>query len=133
MDYFEHMVQIVKRNPHCEVLCFTKKFEIVNAYINRSYLDSIAGSTIHPPVCNLYEYVTRVVLPPNLHMIFSAWVGLEMVNPFSLPTAEVRYRDGTCFARDDAKECSGNCTTCAIVGEGCWTLKPGEQIVFNEH
>jgi hypothetical protein len=108
--YLAHMVEIAERNPHCEILCFTKKYEIINQHLD-------FGGTI----------------PKNLHIILSAWVGLEMVNPFSLPEAHVRYRDGTTTARDDAKECSGNCSECAITDGGCWSLKNGEQVVFNEH
>lgn len=109
-DYLLHMIEIAKRNTHCEILCFTKKYELVNAYLS-------GGGTI----------------PNNLHIIFSAWVGLQMVNPFSLPEAHVRYRDGSTTASPDAHECSGNCTECAITDEGCWVLKSGEQVVFNEH
>ena len=100
---------ILTANPHCEILCFTKKYEIVNRIL-------ISHN-----------------MPPNLHIIFSAWRGLDMENPNHLPEAHVRYRDGTTTARDDALECSGNCTECAITDEGCWTLKNGEQVVFNEH
>lgn len=57
-----------------------KKYEIVNHYLS-----------------NVGD------LPPNLHMIFSAWVDLKMVNPFHLPEAHVLYRDGTTTAREDAK------------------------------
>ena len=109
-DYFKQMVLLAHRNTHCEILCFTKKFEIVNEYIS--------------------EYGS---LPSNLHIIFSGWVDLKMINPFSLPEAHVRYRDGFTTARDDAKECGGNCTECAITHDGCWTLAHGEQVVFNEH
>lgn len=109
-EYFSKMVEVATRQKHCDILCFTKKFEIVNEYI-----------------------AAHGGLPRNLHMVFSAWVGLEMINPFSLPVAQVRYKDGTCFASPDAKQCGGNCTECAIVGEGCWTLEKGEEIVFNEH
>lgn len=108
--YFAHMVDIACRNGHCEILCFTKKYSIVN-----KFLDS-GGK-----------------LPKNLHMIFSAWVGLEMDNPFNLPEAHVRYRDGTTTASKTAKECNGNCTECAVTDGGCWSLKNGEQVVFNEH
>lgn len=108
--YFAHMVDIACRNGHCEILCFTKKYSIVN-----KFLDS-GGK-----------------LPKNLHMIFSAWVGLEMDNPFNLPEAHVRYRDGTTTASKNAKECNGNCTECAVTDGGCWSLKNGEQVVFNEH
>ena len=109
-NYFQHMVEIVSRNPHCQVLCFTKKYEIVNDYL-----------------------LNNGPLPPNMHIIFSAWKNLEMVNPNGLPEAHVRYRDGTTTAPDNAKECPGNCTECAITEGGCWTLKCGESVVFREH
>lgn len=109
-EYFDKMVEVAARQKHCEILCFTKKFEIVNEYIE-----------------------THGELPQNLHMIFSGWVGLQMINPFSLPEAHVRYRDGSTTAREDAVECAGNCTECASVSGGCWTLQKGEQVVFNEH
>lgn len=108
--YFEHMVDIARTNTHCEILCFTKKYDIVNSHIN------IVGK-----------------LPNNLHIIFSGWHDIEMVNPYNLPEAHVRYRDGSTTAREDAKLCGGNCTECAITDGGCWTAKHGEQVVFNEH
>lgn len=108
--YFEHMVKIAGANPHCEILCFTKKYDIVNSYI------SMIGK-----------------LPKNLHVVFSAWKNLEMQNPNHLPEAHVRYRDGTTTAGADAFKCGGNCAECAITEEGCWTLRNGEQVVFNEH
>lgn len=109
-EYFAHMVDIASRNTHCQILCFTKKYEIVNTYL-------LSGG----------------ILPENLHIIFSAWARLPMVNPFSLPEAHVRYRDGSTTAAASAKECTGNCTDCAVTDAGCWTLKPGEQVIFNEH
>ena len=108
--YFEHMVDIARTNTHCEILCFTKKYDIVNSHIN------IIGK-----------------LPKNLHIIFSGWHDIEMVNPYNLPEAHVRYRDGSTTAREDAKLCGGNCTECAITDGGCWTAKHGEQGEFNEH
>ncbi|MBQ8000205.1 MAG: hypothetical protein IJ298_03185 [Ruminococcus sp.] len=108
--YFEHMGDIARTNTHCEILCFTKKYDIVNSHIN------IIGK-----------------LPKNLHIIFSGWHDIEMVNPYNLPEAHVRYRDGSTTAREDAKLCGGNCTECAITDGGCWTAKHGEQVVFNEH
>lgn len=113
-SYLNHMVQIAKRNPHCEILCFTKKYELVNEHI--AFLHAVSSD-----------------LPPNLHIVFSAWVGLPMVNPYSLPEAHVLYRDGTTTARKDAIPCGGNCTECAKTDCGCWTLKSGEQVVFKEH
>ena len=109
-EYLENMVAIARRNSHCEILCFTKRYEMVNEFIQQN------GE-----------------LPNNLHMIFSGWVGLEMVNPFSLPEAHVRYRDGSTTAREDAIECGGNCTECALTEGGCWSLQKGQQVIFNEH
>lgn len=109
-EYFCRMVKIARRNPHCEQLCFTKQYEIVNGFLK-------AGGKI----------------PSNLHLIFSGWKGLKMDNPYNLPEAHVRYRDGSTTARADAKNCGGNCTECAKINGGCWTLKSGEQIIFDEH
>lgn len=108
--YLTHMIEIAERNPHCEMLCFTKKYNLVNDHLD-------LGGTI----------------PKNLHIIFSGWRGMKMVNPYNLPEAHVRYRDGTTTARENAKPCGGNCTECAITDGGCWTAKHGEQVVFNEH
>ena len=108
--YLENMAAVAGRNAHCEILCFTKRYEMVNEFIQKN------GE-----------------LPGNLHMIFSGWVGLDMANPFSLPEAHVRYRDGYTTAREDAIECGGNCTECALTEGGCWNLQKGQQVVFNEH
>jgi len=132
VNYLIKMVEIAKRNPHCEILCFTKKYEIVNDYIIDSYIASIDGTSIHPQLYNMWMIAERII-PKNIHIIFSAWVDLEMVNPFSLPEAHVRYRDGSTTARDGAKECGGNCTECATTDDGCWILKHGEQVIFDEH
>lgn len=108
--YFHRMLEVSKRNPHCEILCFTKRYDIVNTAI-----------------------LNGAILPRNLHIIFSAWPGLEMDNPYEFPEAHVRFRDGTTTASPYAKECEGNCTKCANTNDGCWTLKSGQQVVFNEH
>lgn len=109
-EYFRKMVEIADRNKHCEILCFTKKYEIVNKFI-------ASGGK----------------LPDNLHVVFSVWRNLKMANPYHLPEAHVRYRDGTTTAPNDVVECGGNCTECAMTDDGCWSLKNGESVVFNEH
>lgn len=107
--YLTKMIMIAERNPHCQILCFTKKYDIV------------------------VNVLREIQLPDNLHLILSGWKGLKMDNPFHLPEAHVRYRDGTTTANANAKECGGNCTDCAITDQGCWVLKNGEQIIFDEH
>lgn len=113
-DYLRHMIDVASRNKHCEILCFTKKFDIVNSILTQMMLKGKP-------------------FPSNLHLILSAWRGLEMKNQFNLPEAHVRYRNGSTTARDNALECGGNCTECALTEGGCWSLDSGEQVVFNEH
>lgn len=108
--YLNHMVDIAERNPHCEILCFTKKYRIVNGYLD------VGG-----------------IIPKNLHIVFSAWRGLKMENPHGLPEAHVRYKDGTTTAHENAVQCSGNCTECALTEGGCWNLNDGQEVVFDEH
>ena len=113
-DYLRHMIEIAQKNRHCQILCFTKKFELVNSYIFENAL--FGGS-----------------YPENLHIIFSAWVGQQMINPFLFPEAHIRYKDGSTTTTLTCRECAGNCTQCAITDDGCWVLKPGERVIFNEH
>ena len=109
MFYLTRMAGIAEINPHCEILCFTKQYELVNSFLS---------------VCTI---------PANLHVIFSAWKGLPMENPFNLPEAHVFFKDGTTTAKDGARYCSGNCYECAMTNANCWSLKKGEQIIFKEH
>lgn len=108
-DFLENMVLCAKKNKHCSILCFTKKYSLVN------------------------EYLEHHRLPKNLKIVFSVWKGMECFNPNNLPEAHVLYKDGTTTAKDGAKYCSGNCTDCCVNNKGCWTLKKGEQILFKEH
>lgn len=110
MAYLLGMFATAQHNPHCQILCFTKQYKIVNTHLSR--------------FCTL---------PDNLHIIFSAWKGLPMDNPYNLPEAHVFYRDGTTTAKDGARYCSGNCYECAMTNANCWSLKQGEQIIFKEH
>lgn len=107
--YLEKMIWIAEENPHCEFLAFTKSFDIVNNYLDEKKF------------------------PENLHIIFSAWVGLEMNNKHNLPTSNPLFFDGSTTAHDGAVYCSGNCTECARTGEGCWVMKNGDEVIFPAH
>ena len=110
-DFLENMVLCARKNKHCNILCFTKKYSLVN------------------------EYLKHHRLPKNLNIVFSAWKGLEMPNPFNLPTAEVMYKDGTSTAEEGKKYiyCSGNCSECISEKRSCWNLKKAEGVIFAEH
>ncbi len=107
-EYFAHMVHMAQVLPGTNFLAFTKKYDIINGYLNH-------GGTV----------------PKNLHIIFSEWDGLTVPNPHNLPTAAVIFK-GTEPA-PNWKICGGNCAACACQGVGCWELKKGETIAFYEH
>lgn len=107
-EYFENMVFCATWYSHCEILVFTKKYEIINTYLEKW------GK-----------------LPSNLHVIFSEWDGMFMPNPHNMPVAHVIFKGQT--PANDWKICEGNCMECAKNGVNCWTLGRGEHIAFYEH
>jgi len=113
-DYFEHMIEIVKNNPTTQILCFTKQYSIVNAWIAKN------GQ-----------------LPENLHLLFSGWEEMQPENPYKLPETNVIPKnapDAWWDLPDETyKMCGGNCFNCACRGLGCWKAKQGETIVFHLH
>ena len=106
--YFKNVCEIAARQSHCKILMFTKRYEIVNAYIN-------AGGEI----------------PSNLHVIFSAWEGLKPVNPYNLPESNVIMPGAA--VPENWKICGGNCFECFAAGAGCIGLKNGETVAFYLH
>ena len=108
--YFDGMIKTALNNPHCKFLAFTKRYDIVNAYIQE-------GNEI----------------PENLQIIFSAWPGMELNNPFNFPVSSPLFVDGSHAAGVDPVSCPGDCSNCAVMGSGCWTLKRGEGVVFAAH
>lgn len=107
--YFSCMADLARNNRHCDILAFTKQYQIVNSYIRR------CGGNI----------------PPNLHIVFSEWGKSEIPNPYKLPTAAVIFKGEE--PNENWKICGGNCAECACRGVGCWELKEGETIAFYEH
>lgn len=96
MQYLRKMIEVADRQKHCQILVFTKRFDLVNKYLDE-----------------------QLSIPGNLHIIFSAWKGMKMENPHSLPEAHVIFRDGTTTASKKAVPCGGNCATCAMTSGGC--------------
>lgn len=109
-SYLAMMVRVANACPGTRFLCFTKRFELINMYISE-----------------------RGPLPENLQILFSAWAGLDVPNPYNLPMTHVIYRDGSTTAPAAHYTCGGNCTECLCQGVGCWHLKPGEHLAFYEH
>lgn len=108
IEYFAKMIQMANNHPDCEMLCFTKRYEIVNDAI------SDWGE-----------------LPANLHVLFSGWDGLTPINPYNLPETNVILRGNQ--PAPNWKMCGGNCFNCACRGVGCWQAQPGDVIAFEQH
>ena len=107
-QYFDEMIRVARNNPHCEMLCFTKRFAIVNAWIDEN------GD-----------------LPDNLHVLFSGWSNLNPINPHDLPETNVIEKGAE--PDESWKICGGNCFNCACRGLGCWTAQRGETVAFPIH
>ena len=111
-DYLHRVIRACTSAPHCQVLMFTKRYELVNKYI--------------------WEYGD---LPHNLHCLFSGWTNLFPTeygyNPHHLPETTVYAKDED--IRSEWTLCGGNCLDCAIHDGGCWAAKPGETIAFKSH
>ena len=110
MNYLYGMIDLANKNKKTKFLAFTKKFDLVNMYLEAS------GKK----------------LPKNLIIVFSAWdINFNVPNPHNLPIAYVNFKnkDLNPDIPHNAKKCNGDCTTCRI----CWNLKSGESTVFNQH
>ena len=110
--YLAEVIRLCRIHSKCQVLMFTKRYEIVNQYIKEN------GP-----------------LPENLHCLFSGWTNLFPTeggwNPHRLPETTVYAKDED--IRPEWTLCGGNCLDCAIHDGGCWAARSGETIAFKIH
>ena len=107
LEYFEMMIRIAKKLKNVKFLAFTKKYELVNDYIAN-------GGKI----------------PNNLKIVYSAWNGLEVINPTKFPVAYVRdEKNLDPNIPKTALPCSGDCSQCLV----CWGLRKRQSVVFHKH
>ena len=107
--FLKGMVKVANACPQTKFLCFTKKFSIVNAYLE------------------MFEE-----LPKNLHVVFSGWdKDFKVDNPFNLPTTYINFKDKSKNADipEYAIPCTGSCKSC----KACWSLEKGQSVYFNQH
>lgn len=105
--FLQMMVEVARAVPSCRFLAFTKKYDLINAYLDEG------GE-----------------LPQNLQIIFSEWKN-HAPNPHALPLSRVIFK-----GEDEppgAMVCGGNCGECICKGIACWALKSGDIIHFHEH
>lgn len=108
-NYFLGMIKTAKNCKDTKFLCFTKKFNIINDYINN-------GGKI----------------PSNLKVVFSAWnKHFKVENPYNFPVAYVLFKNNDLNPKIPPLSipCSGQCENCLA----CWSLKKGQSIVFEQH
>lgn len=109
-EYLQMMVRIAESTPRCTFLAFTKQYGIINAYL------------------------AEHALPENLRIVFSAWDGWPLDNPYNLPVAYVRLKKGNVDPiPENAQKCPKYCGDCVHSGKSCWHLQKGEAVVFDEH
>jgi hypothetical protein len=110
-EFLDRLVEVCKKTPNTKWMAFTKKYWIVNEYIDRN------GD-----------------LPKNLNIMFSAWdIFWEVPNPHGLGIAYVDFDDKRLnpeFPRN-AFRCPGRESTCSACG-ACFSKKL-KAVVFHEH
>ena len=110
-EFFKRMVELCKKTPQAKHMAFTKKYEIVNDYIDKN------GN-----------------LPDNLNIMFSAWDKLwEVPNPHGLGIAYVDFNDKRLDPEfpKNAFVCPGRESTCSACG-ACWSKRLGA-VIFHQH
>lgn len=106
-QYLNLMCWLARRHKETRFLCFTKKFEMVNAYLDE-----------HKK-------------PSNLIIVLSNWGDWKVVNPHNLPESFVNFGNNADQIPLFAYECSGSCANCA--GQHCWYMKKGDSVCFHKH
>lgn len=82
-------------------------------------------------VCN--EYLDEGnVIPENMHILFSGWLGLKMDNRHGFPEAHPIFESGT-SAPEGTRLCTGNCTECLKEDRLCWSIGKGQAVGFLAH
>lgn len=107
-EYLDRMYRMAKRLPNTKFLAFTKKFELVN------------------------EYIDKHGLLNNFVIVLSAWdKDFVFENPHNLPVAYILFKDESRNVKipPNAILCNGDCTHCLM----CWDLKLGDAVVFHKH
>lgn len=113
-DYFYGMIEVAMKNPQCVFLCYTKQYDIVNLEIQNG----------------IYDFEKS-----NLKVVFSAYEGLVVPNPYGLPVSHILYADGHSTCKDEEQPflCLKDCRRCNHFKIGCAYLKHNESVVFALH
>lgn len=103
------MMQMTLNPKKVEYLAFTKMFDVCNEYLDYGN-----------------------VIPENMHILFSGWLGLKMDNRHEFPEAHPIFESGT-SAPEGTRLCTGNCTECLKEDRLCWSIGKGQAVGFLAH
>ena len=107
-QYLDLMCKLARKHKATKFLCFTKKYEMVNTYLDTHRK------------------------PSNLILVLSNWDEWKCDNPHNLPTSYVKFNDETEIPKK-AISCSGFCGECVNTESNCWNLKKGQSVYFKKH
>jgi len=108
--YLEGMCWLARRHKGTKFLCFTKKYELVNEYLNGHRK------------------------PSNLILVLSNWGNWQCNNPHNLPTSWVEFGiESDALIPKKATKCNGNCSECCNTESSCWNMKKGDSVYFHKH
>lgn len=103
------MCEIARKHKDTKFLAFTKMFDVCNEFLDEGN-----------------------VIPENMHILFSGWLGLKMDNRHGFPEAHPIFESGT-SAPEGTLLCTGNCTECLKEDRLCWSIGKGQAIGFLAH
>jgi len=106
-QYLDLMCWLARKHKETKFLCFTKKYELVNDYLNNHRK------------------------PSNLVLVLSNWGDWRVENPHNLPMSYVDFNIGNENIPKKAYKCSGRCEACD--NQHCWQMKKGDTVVFHKH
>lgn len=106
-QYLDLMCKLARQHRETHFLCFTKKYELVNKYLDH-----------HKK-------------PSNLVLCLSNWGDWTVDNPHNLPTSHVAFSKGKDNIPEFAYECPGKCDECP--GTHCFHMKRNDSVVFKKH
>ena len=114
-EYFARLVETARNHPDWFFYTYTKMYGIVNSYIAANIHET------HP-------------IPTNFVIMFSEWDGVEMDNPYNMPTFSCKLKGGNVNHPaeyfDTLYKCPGNCDVCKAARRGCFA---GENVYADEH
>lgn len=116
INYLKGMCEVAKKNRSTKFLCFTKKYELCNEFLEN-------GNSI----------------PKNLIIVWSMWgdFGNDIPNPHNFPKSFVKFKtgEGDEYIPTNTRQCTGKCTECikSHKTKSCWFLKLGDSVTFKKH